>query len=103
MAGLVAVQVHHVGAIEATGVSIGLASTLGRIRGLLSLPGRAGAATLTNRVGIVNALRIDLRHHGASARSPSSPPELIAWVWIFVVLTGLAFGIDLPAAGSVRG
>ena len=33
---------HLIGAIEATGVTIGVASTLGGVRGLLSLPGRAG-------------------------------------------------------------
>lgn len=98
MAGLVAVQVHHVGAIEATGVSIGVASTLAGVRGLLSLPGRAAAATVTRRIGLVNALRsvyavmsigtIALVFAGA-----------LAWVWLFVVLTGLAFGSVSPLQG----
>jgi MFS family permease len=98
LAGLVAVQVHHVAAIEATGVSLGVASTLAGIRGLLSLPGRAAAATLTDRVGVVNALRLayatvtigTLALVGAGA---------IAWVWIFVVLTGVAFGSVSPLQG----
>lgn len=98
MAGLVAVQVHHVGAIEATGVTIGVASTLGGVRGFLSLPGRAAAATLTNRIGIVNALRLV---YGAMAVGTLAlvAAGAIAWVWIFVVITGLAFGSVSPLQG----
>ncbi len=98
MAGLVAVQVQHVGAIEATGVSIGVASTLAGVRGLLSLPGRAAAATLTNRIGIVNALRLvyAVMSIGTLALIAAGA---IGWVWIFVVLTGLAFGSVSPLQG----
>jgi MFS family permease len=98
MAGLVAVQVHHVGAIEATGVTIGVASALGGIRGFLSLPGRAAAATLTHRVGIVNSLRLV---YGVMALGTLAlvAAGAIAWVWVFVVLTGLAFGSVAPLQG----
>lgn len=98
MAGLVAVQVHHVGAIEATGVSIGLASTLAGIRGLLSLPGRAAAATVTRRIGLVNALRAvyAVMSVGTIALVAAGA---IGWVWVFVVLTGLAFGSVSPLQG----
>lgn len=98
MAGLVAVQVHQVGAIEATGVTIGVASTLGGIRGLLSLPGRAAAATLTNRIGIVNALRLVYAVMAVGTLALVAAGA-IAWVWIFVVLTGLAFGSVSPLQG----
>ncbi len=98
MAGLVAIQVHHVGAIEATGVSIGLASTMAGIRGFLSLPGRAAAATITQRVGVVNALRITyaVMTVGTLALVVAGA---IAWVWIFVVFTGVAFGSISPLQG----
>lgn len=98
MAGLAAVQVHHVGAIAATGVTIGVASMLGGIRGLLSLPGRAAAATLTNRIGIVNALRLvyTVMSIGTLALVAAGA---IGWVWVFVVLTGLAFGSVSPLQG----
>ena len=98
MAGLVAVQVHHVGAIEATGVTIGVASTLGGIRGLLSLPGRAAAATLTDHIGIVNALRLvyAVMSVGTLALVAAG---WIGWVWVFVVLNGLAFGSVSPLQG----
>lgn len=98
MAGLVAIQVHHVGAIEATGVSIGLASTMAGIRGLLSLPGRAAAATVTNRVGLVNALRLTYVTMTAGTLALVAAGA-IAWVWLFVVLTGVAFGSVSPLQG----
>jgi MFS family permease len=98
MAGLVAIQVHHVGAIEATGVSIGLASTMAGLRGLLSLPGRAAAATVTSRLGIVNALRITYVTMTIGTLALVAAGS-IAWVWIFVVLTGLAFGSVSPLQG----
>jgi MFS family permease len=98
MAGLVAVQVHHVGAIEATGVSLGVASLLGGIRGLLSLPGRAAAASLTNRFGVVPALRLVYAVMSVGTLALVAAGS-IAWVWIFVVLTGLAFGSVAPLQG----
>ena len=98
MAGLVAVQVHHVGAIEATGVSVGLASTMAGIRGLLSLPGRAAAATVTNRIGVVNALRLTYVTMAVGTLALVAAGA-IAWVWIFVVLTGVAFGSISPLQG----
>lgn len=98
MAGLVAIQVHHVGAIEATGVSIGLASTMAGIRGLLSLPGRAAAAGVTARVGVVNALRITYVTMTIGTLALVAAGS-IAWVWVFVVLTGVAFGSVSPLQG----
>jgi len=98
MAGLLAVQVHHVGAIEATGVSVGLASTLAGIRGLLSLPGRAAAASVTTRIGVVNALRLTYATMAVGTIALVAAGT-IAWVWIFVVLTGVAFGSIAPMQG----
>ena len=98
LAGLVAIQVHHVAAIEATGVSVGLASTLAGIRGLLSLPGRAGAAGLTNRVGVVTALRIAYVTMAVGTLALVAAGS-IGWVWVFVVLNGLAFGSVAPLQG----
>lgn len=98
LAGLVAVQVHHVAAIEATGVAIGSASAMAGIRGLLSLPGRAGASLLTNRLGVVNALRLMylIMALGTLALAFAGP---IAWVWAFVALTGITFGSVAPLQG----
>lgn len=98
MAGLVAVQVHHVAAIEATGVSIGAASTMAGIRGFLSLPGRAGVSALANRFGVVNALRLMylVMAMGTLALAFAGP---LAWTWVFVVLTGITFGSVAPLQG----
>lgn len=98
MAGLVAVQVHHVAAIEATGVGVGLASTLAGVRGLLSLPGRAAAASVTARVGVVTALRLTYATMTIGTLALIAAGS-IAWVWIFVVLTGVAFGSVSPLQG----
>lgn len=98
MAGLVAIQVHHVGAIEATGVSIGAASTMAGIRGLLSLPGRAAAATVTTRVGLVNALRLAYVTMALGTTALVIAGS-IAWIWVFVVMTGVAFGSVSPLQG----
>lgn len=98
LAGLVAVQVHHVAAIEATGIGIGAASTMAGIRGFLSLPGRAGVAALANRLGVVDALRLMylLMAIGTLALALAGP---VAWTWVFVVLTGLTFGSIAPLQG----
>jgi MFS family permease len=98
MAGLVAVQVHHVAAIEATGVSVGLAATLAGVRGLLSLPGRAAAASVTVRIGVVGALRLTYAVMTVGTLALVAAGS-IAWVWIFVVLTGVAFGSVSPLQG----
>lgn len=98
LAGLVAVQVHHVAAIEATGVTVGTASVMAGIRGFLSLPGRAGASALTNRLGVVNALRLMylVMAVGTLALALAGP---IGWVWVFVILTGVTFGSIAPLQG----
>jgi MFS family permease len=98
LAGLVAVQVHHVGAIEATGVSVGVAATLAGVRGLLSLPGRAAAARVISRVGVVNALRMSYATMVVGTTALVAAGTL-TWVWIFVVLTGIAFGSVSPLQG----
>jgi MFS family permease len=98
LAGLVAVQVHHVAAIEATGVGVGTASAMAGIRGLLSLPGRAGASALTSRFGVVNSLRSMylVMAAGTLALVAAGP---VGWVWGFVVLTGVTFGSIAPLQG----
>ena len=98
LAGLVAIQVHHVAAIEATGVAIGSASAMAGIRGLLSLPGRAGVSVLANRLGVVNALRLMyvVMALGTLALAFAGP---IGWAWVFVVLTGITFGSVAPLQG----
>lgn len=98
LAGLVAVQVHHVAAIEATGVSVATASAMAGIRGFLSLPGRAGVSALANRFGVVDALRLMylVMAGGTLALVLAGP---IGWAWVFVVLTGITFGSIAPLQG----
>jgi MFS family permease len=96
LAGLGAIQVHHVAAIEATGVALGTASLMAAVRGLLSLPGRAGAAALTRRIGIVRSLRLV---YLVLAVGTAALAGGVGWAWTFVVVTGLAFGSLSPLQG----
>lgn len=98
LAGLVAVQVHHVAAIEATGVAIGSASVMAGVRGFLSLPGRAAVSFLATRLGVVTALRLMylVMAVGTFALALAGP---IGWAWVFVVLTGITFGSVAPLQG----
>ncbi len=96
MMSLVAIQVHHVPALEASGLTLGAATTLASIRGLLSLPGRAAAAPLVSIWGTVPALRVTylMMAVGTAALIPGG-----AFVWAFVIVTGLAFGTVAPLQG----
>ena len=98
LAGLVAVQVHHVAAIEATGVGLGAASTMAGIRGFLSMPGRAGVSWLATRFGVVDSLRLMyvVMAGGTLALAVAGP---LTWVWVFVILTGVTFGSIAPLQG----
>ncbi|MGA1438927.1 MAG: MFS transporter [Ilumatobacteraceae bacterium] len=96
LAGLGAIQVHHVAAIEATGVALGTASLMAAIRGLLSLPGRAGAAALTRRIGTISALRLVYLVLAAGTAALAGG---VGGAWVFVVVTGLAFGSLSPLQG----
>ena len=98
LAGLVAVQVHHVAAIEATGIAVGTAAAMAGVRGFLSLPGRAGVSALANRLGVVDALRLMylVMAVGTLALAFAGP---VGWVWVFVVLTGITFGSIAPLQG----
>jgi MFS family permease len=98
MAGLVAVQVHHVGAIEASGVSLATATSLASIRGLLSLPGRGAAAAVTARIGLVTSLRLVYLVMAVGTLALVAAGS-IAWVWAFVILNGAAFGSVAPLQG----
>ncbi len=96
MMSLVAIQVHHVPALEASGLTLGAATTLAGIRGLLSLPGRAAGAPLVSYWGTVPALRLTyvMMGIGTAALIPGG-----AFVWAFVIVTGLAFGTVAPLQG----
>lgn len=96
LAGLVAVQVHHVAAFEAAGIAAGTASLMAGIRGFLSLPGRAGASALANRLGVVNALRA---MYVIMAAGTIALVLDGSWAWAFVVLTGVTFGSIAPLQG----
>lgn len=96
MMSLVAIQVHHVPALEASGLTLGAATTLASIRGLLSLPGRAAGAPLVSVWGTVPALRVTylMMAVGTAALIPGG-----SFVWAFVIVTGLAFGTVAPLQG----
>jgi MFS family permease len=96
MMSLVAIQVNHVPALEASGLTLGAATTLASIRGLLSLPGRAAGAPLVSYWGTVPALRLTyvMMAVGTAALIPGGSS-----VWAFVIITGLAFGTVAPLQG----
>lgn len=98
LAGLVAVQVHHVAALEAAGIAAGAASLMAGIRGFLSLPGRAGVSLLAGRLGVVGALRA-MYFVMAVGTLALVFAGSAAWAWIFVVLTGITFGSIAPLQG----
>lgn len=98
IAAFAAIQVHHVAAFQAAGLSLGTAATLAGVRGLLSLPGRGALAFVQGRLGTpgatfviyvamtVGTLLLVLAGH-------------IALVWAFVIITGFVFGTIVPLQG----
>ena len=98
MMSLVAVQVHHVAAIAATGVALGTATTIATVRGLLSLPGRGMVGPLVNRLGLVSALRLTYVFMGVGTTALLFAGPL-STVWIFAIITGVAFGSVAPLQG----
>ena len=93
-----AIQVHHVPAMRAAGVSLGAATTIASVRGFLSLPGRALMEPVVRRLGVPGAIGLA---YGLMAIGivPLAVHGSIAWPLLFMLVTGLAFGAISPLQG----
>ena len=58
MSAFSALQVYHVPAMQAAGVSLTAATTIAGVRGFLSLPGRALLSPITTRAGVPRAMLV---------------------------------------------
>ncbi len=98
MAIFAAIQVHHVPAMTATGLSLTLATTLAGIRGFLSLPGRAMLSPIVKLTGTRGATQVMYAAMilSAAALYFAGP---IGFVVGFIVISGLTFGLIVPLHG----
>jgi MFS family permease len=93
-----AIQVHHVPAMRAAGVSLGAATAIASIRGFLSLPGRALIEPVVRRTGVAGAIGL-VYVMMATGTLPLAVHGSLAWPLLFMVVTGLAFGAISPLHG----
>ncbi len=93
-----AIQVHHVPAMRAAGVSLGAATAIASVRGLLSLPGRGLIEPVVRRTGVAGAIGL-VYLLMAIGILPLAVHGGIAWPLMFMVVTGLAFGAISPLHG----
>ncbi len=93
-----AVQVHHVPAMQAAGLSLSAAAVMASIRGILSLPGRALLSPIVKLAGVRGSILIvyAVMILGLLALMAAGPFVFVAG---FAVITGLAFGTILPLHG----
>ena len=95
---LSALQVHHIAVFQATGLSVGAAASIAAIRGVLSLPGRAALAVVQGRLGTQGATLVMYLTMVAGTLLLLAAGHL-AFIWAFVILTGLTFGTIMPLQG----
>jgi MFS family permease len=93
-----AISVHQVPAMTAVGVSLGGATAIASVRGFLSLPGRAFMEPVTRRLGVPGATGLAYVFMVAGML-PLAIGGGAVWLFIFTVLTGLAFGTISPLHG----
>lgn len=93
-----AVQVLHVPAIAAGGTSLGVATALASVRGILSLPGRALMGPVAGRLGVPGALGL-VYALMAIGTLPLAAGGHVPLLVVFTVLTGLSFGTISPLHG----
>ncbi len=93
-----AISVLHVPAITATGVSLGVATTVASVRGLLSLPGRALMGPVAGRLGVPTTLGL-VYVLMAAGTAPIALGGHIVLLVLFTAVTGLAFGTIAPLHG----
>jgi MFS family permease len=95
---MAAVQVHHIPAMQAVGLSLATATTVAGIRGFLSLPGRALLSPIVNLTGVRGAILMMY-----AAMMIGLLALLMAGSFFFVlgfaVITGLTYGTILPLHG----
>lgn len=92
------IQVLHVPAMTAGGASLGAATTVASVRGLLSLPGRALMGPVVGRLGVPGATGLTYALMAAGIVPLAFGGEL-PWLLLFMVVTGLAFGTISPLHG----
>ncbi len=95
---MVAIQVHHVPAMKATGLTLSLATALAGIRGFLSLPGRALLSPIVKLLGIKGAIQVVYAAMAIGCLSLFFAGS-IGFVIGFTVITGLTFGLIAPLHG----
>ncbi|MDP6607027.1 MAG: MFS transporter, partial [Dehalococcoidia bacterium] len=90
-----ALQVHQVPVMTAAGISLAAAASAAAIRGMLSLPGRALIAVLVSRLGLLRGV---IAVNGAMTLGIVAlmGAGAIPLVAVYVLLTGLAFGMYAP-------
>lgn len=93
-----AMQVHHVPAMEAAGLSLGAATTVASIRGFMSLPGRALLDPMIGRLGVRGAMAAVYTLMALGAL-PLMLAGSLAWPILFMLTTGVAFGSVSPLHG----
>ena len=98
MAAVSAIQVHHVAAFRGAGLSLGAAATIAGVRGLMSLPGRGALAFVQGRLGTAGAT-LSIYVAMATGTLLLAAAGHVAFVWAFVIITGLAFGTIIPLQG----
>ncbi|MBI5949026.1 MAG: MFS transporter [Chloroflexi bacterium] len=93
-----AIQVLHVPAMTAAGASLGAATAVASVRGLLSLPGRALMGPVVSRFGVPRTMGLTYVLM-AVGTLPLAIGGEIWWLLAFLVVTGLAFGTISPLHG----
>jgi len=93
-----AIQVHHVPAMKATGLTLSFATTLAGIRGFLSLPGRAMLSPIVSFAGTRGAIQV-MYIAMALGMLLLYFAGHFGFVISFVLVTGLTFGLIVPLHG----
>ncbi|MBA4181717.1 MAG: hypothetical protein C0506_14100 [Anaerolinea sp.] len=93
-----AIQVYHVPAMTATGVSLGTATAIASARGLLSLPGRALMEPLVRKAGVVGSIGAAYALMAFGTLPLAGNGDMV-WLMTFVIVTGLVFGAISPLHG----
>jgi MFS family permease len=93
-----AIQVHHVPAMTSVGVSLGTATTVASVRGLLSLPGRGLMEPVTRRLGVRGATG-SVYVVMATGTLPLLIADNVFGLLVFMISTGLVFGTIAPLHG----
>jgi MFS family permease len=98
IAAVSAIQVHHVAAFRATGLSLGAAATIAGFRGIMSLPGRATLALVQGRLGTAGAT-LAVYMLLAIGTLLLIPAGSLVFVLVFATITGFVFGTVVPLQG----